>query len=117
MIGDNRSAERRACVQRGVTLTSQVRETRRSVKDSVTGEQKEEIGHSIGDRSHVITRTRNQQTGATDEEHNFVNLSEGTRPVCVPIPLRAPWEPPYAPRPPYEPFSFCRVPSAASFVV
>lgn len=54
-----------------------VRETRKMVRDSQSGVEKVEVGHRIGERSHVISKSRNVRTGDTEENHEFENLDEG----------------------------------------
>ena len=58
-------------------LCFQVRETRRAVRDSAKQKESMSIGHHIGERSHVIERSRNTRTGEQDQNQEFVNLDEG----------------------------------------
>ncbi len=54
-----------------------MRETRKMVRDSQTGVEKVEVGHRIGDRSHVVSKSRNVRTGDAEENHEYENLDEG----------------------------------------
>merc|ERR1712168_631033 len=53
-----------------------VRETRKTQRDSTTGLHKIEIGHHIGDRGHVIGRSRNTRTGEQEQNQHFQNIDE-----------------------------------------
>jgi len=53
-----------------------VRETRKTHRDSTTGMQKIEIGHHIGDRSHIVGRSRNTRTGEHERNQHFQNIDE-----------------------------------------
>lgn len=58
------------------TAPGGVHETRKAVRDSKTGIEKVEVGHRIGDRAHVISRSRNVRTGDAEENQEFENLDE-----------------------------------------
>ena len=65
-------------IQNNVSINHvQVHETRKAVRDSKTGIEKVEVGHRIGDRAHVISRSRNVRTGDAEENQEFENLDEG----------------------------------------
>jgi len=53
-----------------------VKETRRTMRNGENGDRME-IGHHMGDRSHVIEKKRDKD-GRVREQQKFVNLDEGT---------------------------------------
>jgi len=53
-----------------------VRETKQSVRDSRTGRAEMAVGHHIRERSHVVKKSRNVETGQIDHEEDFVNVEE-----------------------------------------
>merc|ERR1719209_1613742 len=53
-----------------------VKETKRTEKDSRTGVQKIAIGHHIGDRAHIIEKTKNIHSGDNEESQEFINVDE-----------------------------------------
>lgn len=53
-----------------------VKETRKTLQDTVTGTKKMSIGHHIGERAHVIEREKNVYTGDQEEHQEFINLEE-----------------------------------------
>lgn len=53
-----------------------IKETQRTVTDSVSGTKKMEIGHHIGDRAHIIEKEQNLHTGDREEREDFINLDE-----------------------------------------
>ncbi|XP_033642086.1 myeloid leukemia factor 2-like [Asterias rubens] len=53
-----------------------VKETRRSVRDSEAGLEKMAVGHHLGERAHVVSRSRNTRTQETEEQQDFNNLDE-----------------------------------------
>ncbi|XP_041377529.1 myeloid leukemia factor 2-like isoform X2 [Gigantopelta aegis] len=53
-----------------------VKEVRKTVRDSESGLEKMAIGHHIGDRGHMIERSRNRRTGESEENQEFINLEE-----------------------------------------
>ncbi|XP_068615921.1 myeloid leukemia factor 2 isoform X1 [Brachionichthys hirsutus] len=53
-----------------------VRETRQSMRDSESGLERLAIGHHIGERGHVMERSRNRRTGDREERQDFINLDE-----------------------------------------
>jgi myeloid leukemia factor 1 len=53
-----------------------VKEVRRTVQDSTTGQKKMAIGHHIGERGHVIEKEQNLHTGEREEREDFINLDE-----------------------------------------
>jgi len=55
-----------------------VKETRRSVRDTERGLEKMEIGHHIGQRGHVIEKRRDRTTGGQImENQEFIGLNKG----------------------------------------
>lgn len=46
------------------------------MRDSDSGLERMAIGHHIGDRSHVVARSRNRRTGDREERQDFINLDE-----------------------------------------
>lgn len=59
-----------------VTFPPQIRETRQSMRDSESGVERLAIGHHIGDRGHIMERSRNRRTGDREERQDFINLDE-----------------------------------------
>lgn len=55
----------------------QIRETRRTVRDSNSGLEQMSIGHHIRDRAHIMQRSRNHRTGDQEERQDYINLDEG----------------------------------------
>ncbi|XP_076820621.1 myeloid leukemia factor 1-like [Clavelina lepadiformis] len=53
----------------------QIRETRRSYRDSESGIEKMAIGHHIGSKGHVMEKRR-QQGGPVEEERRFLEMNE-----------------------------------------
>jgi len=51
-------------------------ETRKTEKDSHSGMQKIQIGHHIGDRGHIIEKSKNIHTGDHEETQEYVNIEE-----------------------------------------
>lgn len=47
------------------------------MRDTAKGEQKLAIGHHLGERSHIIQRAHDLNSGQHDEEQEFVNIDEG----------------------------------------
>lgn len=56
----------------------QIKETRRSVKDSESGVEKMAIGHHIHERGHVVEKKYNKKTGDKELNQNFQNMDEST---------------------------------------
>lgn len=54
----------------------QIRETRRTVRDSNSGLEQMSIGHHIRDRAHIMQRSRNHRTGDQEERQDYINLDE-----------------------------------------
>lgn len=46
------------------------------MRDSESGLERLSIGHHIGDRGHVMERSRNRRTGDREERQDFINLEE-----------------------------------------
>ncbi|KAI4811071.1 hypothetical protein KUCAC02_013994, partial [Chaenocephalus aceratus] len=53
-----------------------IRETRQSMRDSESGLERLAIGHHIGERGHVMERSRNRRTGDREDRNDFINLDE-----------------------------------------
>ena len=53
-----------------------VRETRKTIQDSVAGVKKMAIGHHIGDRAHIIEKEQDLRSGQLEENQEFINLEE-----------------------------------------
>lgn len=53
-----------------------IRETRRTVQDSMNGVKKMAIGHHIGDRAHIIEKEEDLRSGQLEERQEFINLDE-----------------------------------------
>ncbi|KAM8825853.1 myeloid leukemia factor 2 isoform 2-T2 [Synchiropus picturatus] len=53
-----------------------IRETRQSERDSESGLERLAIGHHIGERAHIMERSRNRRTGDREERQDFINLDE-----------------------------------------
>ncbi|XP_060777080.1 myeloid leukemia factor 2 isoform X2 [Neoarius graeffei] len=58
------------------TAPGGIRETRQSLRDSESGVERMSIGHHIGDRAHVLERSRNAHTGDQEHRQDFINLEE-----------------------------------------
>ena len=66
----------------------QIRETRRTVRDSDSGLEQMSIGHHIRDRAHILQRSRNHRTGDQEERQDYINLDESEpSPFWPPQPL------------------------------
>ncbi|KAL9876970.1 myeloid leukemia factor isoform 2-T3 [Glossina fuscipes fuscipes] len=53
-----------------------IRETRRTVQDSMNGVKKMAIGHHIGERAHIIEKEQDLRSGQLEERQEFINLEE-----------------------------------------
>ncbi len=53
-----------------------VKETRRSVRDSEAGLEKMAVGHHLGERAHIVSRSKNTRTQEMEEQQDFNNLDE-----------------------------------------
>jgi len=60
------------------TAPGQVKEVRRTVRDSERGIQKMSIGHHIGNRARILERRRVR--GNEEEERNYVQMNEDDEP-------------------------------------
>lgn len=58
------------------TAPGGIRETRQSMRDSASGMERFAIGHHIGERAHLMERSRNRRTGDHEERQDFINLDE-----------------------------------------
>lgn len=64
----------------------QIRETRRTVRDSDSGLEQMSIGHHIRDRAHILQRSRNHRTGDQEERQDYINLDESKPPSSSSLP-------------------------------
>lgn len=46
------------------------------MRDSESGLERLAIGHHIGERAHIMERSRNRRTGDREERQDFINLDE-----------------------------------------
>lgn len=80
------------------SASPQIRETRRTVRDSDSGLEQMSIGHHIRDRAHILQRSRNHRTGDQEERQDYINLDESepsfpprgrpaSRPPAAPAPV------------------------------
>lgn len=46
------------------------------MRDSESGLERLAIGHHIGERGHIMERSRNRRTGDREERQDFINLEE-----------------------------------------
>ncbi|KAJ8940703.1 hypothetical protein NQ318_009106 [Aromia moschata] len=53
-----------------------IKETQKTVTDTVTGTKKMSIGHHIGDRAHIIEKEQNLHTGDREEREDLINIDE-----------------------------------------
>lgn len=53
-----------------------VKETRRTVEDSMSGTRKMAIGHHIGERARILEKQQNVRTGQREENEELINLDE-----------------------------------------
>lgn len=53
-----------------------IKETQKTVTDSVTGTKKMSIGHHIGDRAHIIEKEQNVLTGDKEEREDLINIED-----------------------------------------
>ncbi|XP_027750632.1 myeloid leukemia factor 1 [Empidonax traillii] len=58
------------------TAPGGVKETRKALKDSVSGLEQMAIGHHIQDRAHVIKKSKNCKTGDEEMNQEFINMDE-----------------------------------------
>ncbi|CAH1240375.1 MLF1 [Branchiostoma lanceolatum] len=54
-----------------------VKETRRAVRDSEAGLQKMAIGHHLGERAHIVERSRDRH--GDEEKQDYINLDESDK--------------------------------------
>ncbi|KAG2470265.1 ENOG enolase, partial [Polypterus senegalus] len=59
------------------TAPGGIRETLQTMRDSESGLERMSIGHHIGERGHVMERSRNRRTGDREERQDYINLEEG----------------------------------------
>ena len=55
---------------------SQIKETRRALRDSESGLEKMAVGHHLQDRAHVIKKSKNNKTGDEELNQEFINMNE-----------------------------------------
>jgi len=60
-------------------LCQQIRETRRTVRDTRAGVEKMAVGRHIDDRGHVITKQRDRHSGNIEEHQDYLNIDEGRK--------------------------------------
>lgn len=53
-----------------------IKETQKTVSDSVTGTKKMSIGHHIGERAHIIEKEQNVHTGERVESEDLINIED-----------------------------------------
>ncbi|XP_008065835.1 myeloid leukemia factor 1 isoform X3 [Carlito syrichta] len=53
-----------------------IKETRKAMRDSVSGLEKMAVGHHIHDRAHVIKKSKNKKTGDEEVNQEFINMNE-----------------------------------------
>ncbi|CAH1188414.1 unnamed protein product [Phyllotreta striolata] len=53
-----------------------IKETQKTVTDSVSGTKKMSIGHHIGDRAHIIEKEQNVHTGEREEREDLINIED-----------------------------------------
>ncbi|XP_072400386.1 myeloid leukemia factor isoform X3 [Diabrotica undecimpunctata] len=53
-----------------------VKETQKTVTDSMTGTKKMSIGHHIGERAHIIEKEQNMHTGERVESEDLINIED-----------------------------------------
>ncbi|XP_074654276.1 myeloid leukemia factor 1-like [Tubulanus polymorphus] len=58
------------------TAPGGIKETQRSVRDSRRGIDKMAIGHHIGDRGHVVERSRDRNARTENENQEYINIDE-----------------------------------------
>ncbi|XP_070561573.1 myeloid leukemia factor 2-like [Ptychodera flava] len=63
------------------TAPGGIKETKKALRDSRAGIEKMAIGHHIGDRGHIVGKSRNRRTGEDNEHQDFVNMDESDAPT------------------------------------
>ncbi|KAJ8981903.1 hypothetical protein NQ317_007295 [Molorchus minor] len=53
-----------------------IKETQKTVTDSITGTKKMSIGHHIGERAHIIEKEQNTHTGDMEEREDLINIED-----------------------------------------
>lgn len=53
-----------------------IKETQKTVTDSVTGTKKMSIGHHIGERAHILEKEQNLHTGDREEREELINIDD-----------------------------------------
>lgn len=53
-----------------------IKETQKTVTDSITGTKKMSIGHHIGERAHIIEKEQNILTGDREEREDLINIDD-----------------------------------------
>lgn len=53
-----------------------IKETQKTVSDSITGTKKMSIGHHIGERAHIIEKEQNILTGDREEREDLINIED-----------------------------------------
>ena len=71
-----------------ICTVEQLRETRKTVRDTQAGIEKMALGRHINERGHVITKQRDKRSGNIEEHQDFLNIDEGrTITLVYPSPL------------------------------
>ncbi|CAH1100197.1 unnamed protein product [Psylliodes chrysocephalus] len=53
-----------------------IKETQKTVTDSMSGTKKMSIGHHIGERAHIIEKEQNIHTGEREEREDLINIED-----------------------------------------
>lgn len=53
-----------------------IKETQKTVTDTITGTKKMSIGHHIGERAHIIEKEQNMHTGDREEREDLINIDD-----------------------------------------
>ncbi|XP_002734803.1 myeloid leukemia factor 1-like [Saccoglossus kowalevskii] len=62
------------------TAPGGIKETRNSVRDSQSGTERMAVGRHIGERGHIVEKSRNRRTREEEEHQEFLNLDEDEAP-------------------------------------
>ncbi|XP_077998417.1 myeloid leukemia factor 1-like [Glandiceps talaboti] len=63
------------------TAPGGIKETKKALRDSTTGTEKMAVGHHIGERGHVMERSRNRYSGEEKEHQEYLNMDEKEAPT------------------------------------
>ncbi|KAJ8957313.1 hypothetical protein NQ314_006561 [Rhamnusium bicolor] len=53
-----------------------IKETQKTITDTMSGTKKMSIGHHIGERAHIIEKEQNMRTGDREEREDLINIDE-----------------------------------------